>query len=268
MNKLVSVCMGIYLAAQGVPAFAASADDAVQVYGRTVLPAIEQDIIHGNFQEAVITLKRILTDNDLDHYDKVFLLEKSYLAARNMGYFKEAGEILELSYIIRDLEPELRRQVHDELAAFYKKTRSWNKCIQTHFQFLQNVKVTDGEKIALLFDIVKNYQQLMQYKKAERVLGELIRICSTDKDFAYVYYYQAIGTASQNEYEQAIKLFKKALKYGELTAEEQGTALYQTGFCYEILQDEKQAAQYYEQALPLYKNPLVVRKRLEKIQGK
>lgn len=265
MKKIISLCLGIVLAVQGVQA---EANEAVLVYEQSVLPGIETDIAHGNFQEAIITLKRILTDNSLNHYDKVHLLKKSYLAAKNMGYFREAGEILELSYIINELETDIRKDVHSELSRFYKNIRSWDKCIQTHFSYLQNVKVDDEEKIALLFDIVQNYQYLMQYKKAERVLGEIIRLCRTDRDFAYVYYYQALGCASQNEYEKAVKLFKKALKYEELGEDEQGLALYRTGFCFEILQDTQKAAEYYQKALPLYKNSSVIKKRLEKLQPK
>lgn len=263
MKKFVSLCLGIFLAVQAVPA---KANEAVLVYEESVLPGIEMDIVRGNFQEAVISLKHILTDDSLTDHEKIYLLKKSYLAAKNMGYFLEAGEILELSYIMNELDADVRKDVHTELTRFYKNIRSWNKCIQTHFYYFQNVKVDNEEKIAVFFDIVQNYQYLMQYKKAEHVLGEILQICSTDRDFAYVYYYQALGCVSLNEYEKAIKLFEKALQYKQLSEEEQGLALYRTGFCYEILQEPQKAAEYYQKAMPLYKNPFVIKKRLEKLQ--
>ena len=100
---------------------------------------------------------------------------------------------------------------------------------------------------------------MRQYEKAKLVLGELLLLCKTDADFAYVYFYQARGSFNKNEYEKAIKLYEKALSFEALPDKETGTALYQTGFCHEILGEKKNALQYYEKALPLYGNGQVVK---------
>lgn len=243
----------------------ARADDAVLRYEEKFFPVVKNEMLEGDFQEVIIILKRILTDNGLDHYDKVYLLEKSSELSKNMGYFKEAGEILELTYLINGLEKDLRIRIHGSLTAYYKKIRNWDKCVNAHFQYLETVKVDDAEKLAVLFDIVKNYQYAMQYKKAERVLGEVIGLCQSDADFAYLYYYGAMGSFALNEYGKAAAMFKKALKYNELSEEEQGIALYNTAFCLEILQDREEAAKYYEKALIYYANKALVKTRLEKL---
>lgn len=262
---MISVCCaGLALA---LP-HAAKADDTLLTYEEDIFPKIRGQLLEGNFQEVVIILKHVLTDDDLNHYEKVYLLEKCSLLSQNMGYFKEAGEILELAYLINNLEKELRIQIHKDLTAYYEKIRNWDKCIKAHFYFLESVKVDNEEKTAVLFEIVKNYQNLMQYKKAERVLGEIIGLCDDDRDFACVYYYQALGCVGQNKYGKAVNLFKKALKYNELTEEETGIALYRTGFCHEILQDAEKAAEYYKKALPLYQNPALIQARLDKLAAK
>lgn len=246
----------------------ARADDAVLRYEEKIFPVIKNEMLEGNFQEVIVILKRILTDDGLDHYEKVYLLEKNSELSKNMGYFKEAGEILELAYLINNLEKDLRIRIHDRLTAYYKNIRNWDKCINAHFYYLEHVKVDDAEKLAVLFDIVKNYQYAMQYKKAERVLSEVIGLCQSDADFAYLYYYRGIGCFALNEYGKAVNMFKKALKYNELTEEEQGIALYNAAFCLEILQDREEAVKYYEKALPVYANKALVKNRLEKLTEK
>lgn len=244
----------------------AAANEAVMQYEEKLYAAIENKITGGDFKEVIVSLKRILTDDGLNHYEKVYLLEKSSELSKNMGYFKEAGEILELAYLINGLEKDLRIRIHDRLTAYYKNIRSWDKCIKAHFYYLENVKVDDAEKLAVLFDIVKNYQYAMQYKKAERVLGEVIGLCQSDADFAYLYYYRGIGCFALNEYGKAVNMFKKALKYNELTEEEKGIALYNAAFCLEILQDREEAVKYYEKAMPVYANKALVKTRLEKLR--
>ncbi len=169
--------------------------------------------------------------------------------------------------MIAPAKEEILQQVHDKLTTFYAGIKNWDKCVNSHFYYLQNVKVDEEKKKVVFFEIVQAYQQMRQYEKAKLVLGELLLLCKTDADFAYVYFYQARGSFNKNEYEKAIKLYEKALSFEALPDKETGTALYQTGFCHEILGEKKKALQYYEKALPLYSNGQVVKKRMERLQA-
>ena len=100
------------------------------------------------------------------------------------------------------------------------------------------------------------------------MLDEIFNLCETGQDFAYLYYYHAQSEFNQNNYEKAIENYKKALAQEKLDDSHKANSLYQLGFCYEILHDDKEALHYYEQALPLSKHAFVIEKRIEKLQAK
>ncbi len=228
---------------------------------------IKTQLLFGDFREAVMELKRITVSNAFSPEEKLAILEKNFLICKNAAKYREAGEVLELAYLIAPAKEEILEQVHDKLTTFYAGIKNWDKCVNSHFYYLQNVKVDEEKKKVVFFEIVQAYQQMRQYEKAKLVLGELLLLCKTDADFAYVYFYQARGSFNKNEYEKAIKLYEKALSFEALPDKETGTALYQTGFCHEILGEKKNALQYYEKALPLYGNGQVVKKRMERLQA-
>lgn len=241
---------------------AAASEEVYENYRRDVMPDILQLVTVRDFSNATIELKQMLLNPDLSQKEKISLLEKCFLHAKFLGYFKEAGEIFELSYTVADIDPELLGQIHASLTAYYKSVRSWEKCNAAHFYYLEKVPVSEQTKIAVLFDLAENYQNMRQYEKAEHVLSEILNICKEKKDFALVYYYRAQACFARNEYEESMELYKKALSYGEIPEEAKTQSMYNLALASEISKDYAQAKKYYEEVLPFYGNKMAIRKRL------
>lgn len=241
---------------------AGASEEVYENYRSGVIPDILQLVTVRDFSNATIELKQMLLNPDLSQKEKIELLEKCFLHAKFLGYFKEAGEIFELSYTVADIDPELLGQIHDSLTAYYKSVRNWEKCNAAHFYYLEKVPVSEQTKIAVLFDLAENYQNMRQYDKAEHVLSEILNICKEKKDFALVYYYRAQACFARNEYEESMELYKKALSYGEIPEEAKTQSMYNLALASEISKDYAQAKKYYEEVLPFYSNKMVIHKRL------
>lgn len=229
---------------------------------------LKEQIIKGDYNEALGALKQIVLDDDLSHAEKYDLLEKNYYLFKDLGKYIEAAEILELNYLISDPDEEILTKVHDELTRFYRTIRKWSKCIETHFYYIEHVKLKPEQMRAVLFEVVSDYHRNRDYVKAAQVLVEVMSLCETKNDFAYFYYYQAQSSFNQNDYINAVELYKKALDQNALPDYEKSLALYHLGFCYEIEHKNNEALAAYEQALPLAKNSLVIENRINKLKEK
>lgn len=246
---------------------AAQANAAAMEYTERVSQLKEQ-IIKGDYGDVLNELKRIVLDDDLSHIQKYDLLEKNYYLFKELGKYNEAGEVLELNYLITDPNEEVMAKVHAELTAFYRTVRKWTKCIDTHFYYLEHGNLKPERTREVLFEMAGDYQKNRDYVKANQVLEEVLNFCKSKNDFAYLYYYQAQGSFNQNNYGNAIALYKKALEQDALAEDYQAEALYNLGFCYEILHKNKDALAAYEQALPLSRHSLVIENRINKLRGK
>lgn len=231
-------------------------------------PQLKEQIIKGDYNEALGSLKQIILDDELSHAQKYDLLEKNYYLFKDLGKYIESAEILELNYLISDPDEEVLAKVHGELTRFYRTIRKWSKCIEAHFYYIEHVKLKPEQLRTVLFEIVDDYQKNRDYVKANQVLEEVLTLCETKNDFAYLYFYQAQGSFNQNNYVNAIELYKKALEQDALPDYEKAMALYQLGFCHEIQHNKKEALTAYEQALPLSQNSFVIENRINKLQGK
>lgn len=229
---------------------------------------LKEQIIKGDYGEVLDELKQIVLDDDLTHAQKYELLEKNYYLFKDLGKYSEAGEVLELNYLISEPDEEVLAKVHAELVRFYRTIRKWTKCIDTHFYYIEHAKPKPEKLRAVLFEMVGDYQQNRDYTKANQIMEEVFALCESKKDFAYLYYYQAQGSFNQNNYDSAINLYKKALEQDALAEYDQTVALYNLGFCYEIQHKNKEALAVYEQALPLSQNSFVIENRINKLQGK
>lgn len=245
---------------------AAASEEVYENYRRDVIPDILQLVTVRDFSNATIELKQMLLNPDLDQKEKIGLLEKCFLHAKFLGYFKEAGEIFELSYTVADLDPELLGQIHENLTKYYKSVRNWEKCNAAHFYYLEKVPVSEQVKIAVFFDLAENYQTMRQYEKAEHVLAEILKICKEKKDFALVHYYRGQACFARNEYEKSAELYAKALSFGEIPEEEKVQCMFNLALASEIVKDYARAKKYYEEVLPLYRNKMVIRKRLDRLK--
>ncbi len=231
-------------------------------------PQLKEQIIRGSYNDALGALKQIILDDELSHAEKYDLLEKNYYLFKNLGKYTEAGEILEFNYLVNPQDEEVLAKVHAELTRFYRTIRKWSKSIEAHFYYIEHVKLKSEQLRAVLFDIVDDYQRNRDYIKANQVLEEVFSLCETKDDFAWLYYYQAQSSFNQNNYPNAIELFRKALAQEALPDYEKVVALYQLGFCYEIVHKKEEALAAYELALPLSQNSLVIENRINKLQGK
>lgn len=244
------------------------AGEAFRGYLENELPNVSTQISQGNFQSVFNEIKVMLNNKKLKKEEKLYILDKYFELAKNLGYFAEGGQIYELSYSVDGVDKDLAKTVHAKLTKFYEDTRSWQKAIKTHFYYLQHVKVEDKEKKEILFSIVSNYINLLQFKKAERVLGEILQSANENRDFAYVFYYQALCHFSQNEYKEAIRFYEKALSFDVLDTVEKGRSYYNMGLCYEINNEIKNALINYKKAEEFYENKIVIFKRMERLKNK
>ena len=229
---------------------------------------LKEQIIKGDYGDVLAALKQIVLNDDLSHAEKYDLLEKNYYIFKDLGKYSEAGEVLELNYLISDPDEKVLAKVHDELITFYRTVRKWSKCIETHFYYIEHARPKPEKMRAVLFAIVADYQKNRDYAKANQVLEEVLSLCESKEDFAYLYYYQAQGSFNQNNYDNAVELYKKALEQEALTKYDKAVALYNLGFCYEIRHKTKDALAAYEQALPIAQNSLVIENRINKLRGK
>lgn len=244
------------------------AGEVFRKYLNDDLPIVITQISQGNFEPVLTEIKIMLNNAKLKREEKLYILDKCFEQAKNLGYYNEGGEIYELAYSVDGVDKKLAQDIHTKLAEFYENARFWRKAINTHFYYLQNIKVEDKEKKQILFAIVKNYNNLLQFKKAERVLGEILKLANEDRDFAYVFYYQAVCNFSQNNYKESVRFYEKALSFNVLDDIEKGRALYNMGLCYEINNEIKNALIHYKNARELYDNEIVINKRLERLKQK
>lgn len=269
MNKYLFLCISFILFAF-YPAkgqvFASS--EPVGIAYEERFSELKEQIIKGDYSEAMGALKQIILDDELSLEEKYDLLEKNYYLFKDLGKYIEAGEILELVYLINPVSDEILQKVHAELTHFYRTIRKWTKCIETHFYYLKHAKLKQREIKAVLFEMIDDYQKNRAYAEADRVLAEVFNMCDSKKDFAYLYYYHAQSHFNQNNYQKAIELYKKALAEEALDESYTAMTLYKLGFCYEIKHNTKEALHYYEEALPLSKNAWVIEKRIEKLTKK
>lgn len=245
-------------------AFASSFDAAYEER----FSQLKEQIIKGDYSEAMGALKEIILDDGMSAEEKYDLLEKNYYLFKDLGKYIEAAEILELAYLISPVSEDVLQKVHTELIRFYRTLRKWTKCIDTHFYYLKHVKLDSEEKKAVLFEVIDDYQKNRAFNEANHVLAEIFNLCDNKRDFAYLYYYYAQNDFSQNNYEEAIELYKKALAEEALDDAHAAVSFYRLGFCYEILHRDKEALTSYNQALPLFKDTWVIEKRIEKLTHK
>lgn len=267
LNSFVFLFVGlIVFCFAGAQAYAADSDLDVDYTER--YSQLKEQIIKGDYGDVLAALKQIILNDDLSHAEKYDLLEKNYYIFKDLGKYNEAGEVLELNYLISDPDEAVLAKVHDELITFYRTVRKWSKCIETHFYYIEHAKPKADKLREVLFAIVSDYQKNRDYTKANQVLEEVLSLCESNEDFAYLYYYQAQGSFNQNNYDNAIDLYKKALEQEALGEYDKAVALYNLGFCYEIQHKNKEALAAYEQALPLSRNSFVIENRINKLQGK
>lgn len=230
--------------------------------------SLKEQIVKGDYSEAMMALKQIILDDELSAEEKFDLLEKNYDVFKDLGKYTEAGEVLELAYLISPVSEEVLQKVHAELVHFYRTIRKWTKCVDTHFYYLKHVKLKPEEKKAVLFEIIDDYQKNRAFEEASHVLDEIFNMCENEQDFANLYFYHAQSNFNQNNYDKAIDLYKKALAENALDKSRIAACLYQLGFCYEIKHNKKEALHYYEQALPLFSDTWILEKRMEKLKDK
>ncbi len=244
------------------------AGEVFRQYLNDNLPIVITQISQGKFDPVFTEIKIMLNNGKLKREEKLYILDKCFEQAKNLGYYSEGGELYELAYSVEGIDKKLAQDIHTKLSQFYENARFWRKAINTHFYYLQNIKVDDKEKKQVLFEIVQNYINLLQFKKAERVLGEILKLASEDRDFAYVFYYQAVCNFSQNNYKEALRFYDKALSFDMLENIEKGRAYYNMGLCYEINNEIRNAISYYKKASEFYDNEVVISKRLERLKQK
>lgn len=229
---------------------------------------LKEQIIKGDYSEAMMDLKQIILDDELSAAEKFDLLEKNYDVFKDLGKYTEAGEVLELTYLISPASEEVLQKAHAELVHFYRTIRKWTKCVDTHFYYLKHVRLEPEEKKAVLFEIIDDYQKNRAFEEANHVLDEIFNMCENKQDFANLYFYHAQSNFNQNNYDKAIDLYKKALAEDALPESRTAACLYQLGFCYEIKHNNKEALHYYKQALPFFSDTWILEKRMEKLTEK
>lgn len=266
MKKILFLFLLLILCLWKTNAFAA--DTLVAADGEERSLHLKEQIIKGDYGEAMLALRQIILNNDLSAEDKYTLLEENYYIFKDLGKYVEAAEVLELAYLITPISEEVLTKVHAELVRFYRTIRKWTKCVDTHFYYLKHVKLKPEEKKAVLFEIIHDYHKNRAFEQANHVLDEIFNMCENEQDFARLYFYYAESNFNQNNYDDAIEFYKKALAENALSESQTAASLYQLGFCYEIQHNKKEAMRYYEQALPLFKDSWVIERRMEKLTNK
>lgn len=265
MKKIV---LAVFFVLCAMQAKALSADVVLDAGLEERILKLKEQILAGDYSAGLGALKQSILNENLPAEERFAVLEKVYYIFKDLGKYKEAGEILELAYLITPASDDVLQKVHAELVRFYRTVRKWTKCIDAHFYYLEHVKLNPAEKKAVLFEIIDDYQKNRAFEQANHVLDKLFNLCETKQDFAHLYYYHAQSEFNQNNYEKAIELYKKALAEEALDESQQANSLYQLGFCHEILHEDKEALYYYERALPLSKHAFVIERRIEKLQAK
>lgn len=266
MKKILFLFMLLALCLCKAQAFAAVSVHDIASEERSL--HLKEQIIQGDYGDVMGALKQIILDDDMSVAEKFDLLEKNYYIFKDLGKYQEAGEVLELTYLISPASDEVLQKVHAELVQFYRTIRKWTKCVDTHFYYLKHVKLKPEEKKTVLFEIIDDYQKNRAFAEAGHVLDEIFNMCENEQDFAYLYFYHAESNFNQNNYDKAIELYKKALAENALDESHTASALYQLGFCHEIKHNKKEALHYYEQALPYFSDTWMIEKRMEKLTDK
>ncbi len=266
--KKIFLSVFFILCVMQAKALAADFDAVLDVSQEERILKLKEHILAGDYSEGLGALKQSILDETLPAEERFAILEKVYYIFKDLGKYKEAGEILELAYLITPVNEKVLQKTRAELVRFYRTVRKWTKCIDAHFYYLEHVKVPADEKKAVLFEIIDDYQKNRAFEQANHVLDEVFNLCETKQDFAQLYYYHAQSEFNQNNYQKAIELYKKALAQEALDENRRANSLYRLGFCYEILHEEDDALYYYERALPLSKNAFVIERRIEKLQAK
>lgn len=266
--KKIFLSVFFILCVMQAKALAADFDAVLDVSQEERILKLKEYILAGDYSEGLGALKQSILDERLPAEERFAVLEKVYYIFKDLGKYKEAGEILELAYLITPANEKVLQKTHAELVRFYRTVRKWTKCIDAHFYYLEHVKLTADEKKAVLFEIIDDYQKNRAFEQANHVLDEVFNLCETKQDFAHLYYYHAQSEFNQNNYQKAIELYKKALAEEALDENRRANSLYQLGFCHEILHKEDDALYYYERALPLSKHAFVIERRIEKLQAK
>lgn len=245
-----------------------AAENVLNTAGEERTVHLKEQILKGDYSEAMLALRQIILNEELSAEDKFDLLEENYYIFKDLGKYIEAGEVLELAYLITPESEDVLKKVHRELVHFYRTIRKWTKCIDTHFYYLKHVKLKPEEKKAVLFEMIDDYQKNRAFEQADHVLNEIFNMCENEQDFAKLNFYYAESYFNQNNYDKAIELYKKALAENALNEKHTAASLYQLGFCYEIKHQNKDALHYYEQALPLFKDSWVIKTRMQKLTRK
>ncbi len=126
---------------------------------------------------------------------------------------------------------------------------------------------TDGraDLDANYYRLIKDLFALRKYEQCREAVHQLALKCPDSPYLVRSRLIEANSFFIQEEYHKAIALHR-ALLEEPLTPEEQGTVYFELGSSYQMLNEQKEALNYYKQALKGHQNPQMVQNHISYMQ--